>query len=198
MGGCSSQAGSRAACSSQLPALFAAGRVSMAQHPLKQQPAADPTPSCIAQAALGVKPKPGAHVVFVEKDGQKFAIGTLEAGRATQFSCDITFAMGEVRGGVLMCVVCGGRCGGVEGQGAAVGPVPVLELTPPRLPLPPCSPGAGEPEPQRRGRGAPDRLPPGADARRQRRRRVRPRLWCAALRWAACSRCRYAERAAVL
>lgn len=49
------------------------------------------------QAALGIKPKPGPHVVFVEKGGVKYAIGTLEAGRCSQFSCDITFAMDEVK-----------------------------------------------------------------------------------------------------
>ena len=36
------------------------------------------------QVALGPKPKPGPHVVMVEKGGQKFAIGTLDAARCTQ------------------------------------------------------------------------------------------------------------------
>jgi len=34
--------------------------------------------------ALGPKPKPGPHVVMVEKGGQKFAIGTLDSARCTQ------------------------------------------------------------------------------------------------------------------
>lgn len=59
---------------------------------------ARPTPAhgAAVQAALGAKPKPGAHVVFVEKDGEKFAIGTLDGARCAQFSCDVTFAMDEV------------------------------------------------------------------------------------------------------
>jgi hypothetical protein len=32
----------------------------------------------------------------VEKDGQRFAIGTLDAARCPQFSCDITLALDEV------------------------------------------------------------------------------------------------------
>lgn len=52
----------------------------------------------ITQAALGVNPKAGPHVVFVAKEGQRFAIGTLEAGRSAQFSCDMCFSMEEVCG----------------------------------------------------------------------------------------------------
>lgn len=58
---------------------------------------ASPNRAIGVQAALGAKAKPGPHVVFVEKGGQKFAVGTLEGGRCPQFSCDITFAMDEVR-----------------------------------------------------------------------------------------------------
>lgn len=36
------------------------------------------------QAALGENAKAGPHTVFVEKDGQKFAIGTLDLSRSTQ------------------------------------------------------------------------------------------------------------------
>ncbi|PRW55901.1 histone deacetylase [Chlorella sorokiniana] len=50
----------------------------------------------ITQVALGPKPKPGPHVVMVEKGGHKFAIGTLDSSRCTQFSCDFALAMDEV------------------------------------------------------------------------------------------------------
>ncbi|KAI3436887.1 hypothetical protein D9Q98_006295 [Chlorella vulgaris] len=49
-----------------------------------------------SQAALGAKPKPGPHTLFIEKGGQKYAIGTLDASRCMQFPCDITLAMDEV------------------------------------------------------------------------------------------------------
>ncbi len=49
------------------------------------------------QAALGPKAKPGPHTIFISKGGQKFAVGTLDTSRCTQFSCDITFSMDEVR-----------------------------------------------------------------------------------------------------
>lgn len=64
--------------------------------PLLRRPGADLCSSCHGvahpaacrppplQVALGPKPKPGPHVVFVERDGQKFAIGTLDAARCTQ------------------------------------------------------------------------------------------------------------------
>ncbi|KAL4427004.1 hypothetical protein ABPG77_009565 [Micractinium sp. CCAP 211/92] len=48
------------------------------------------------QAALGPKAKPGPHTIFISKGGQKFAVGTLDTSRCTQFSCDITFSMDEV------------------------------------------------------------------------------------------------------
>ncbi|PSC67465.1 hypothetical protein C2E20_8858 [Micractinium conductrix] len=51
----------------------------------------------LTQVALGDKPKPGPHVVFVgNSEGKRFAIGTLEAGRCNQFTCDLTFAMDKV------------------------------------------------------------------------------------------------------
>lgn len=54
-----------------------------------------------SQVALGDKPKPGPHVVFVgNSEGKRFAIGTLEAGRCNQFTCDLTFAMDKVGAGV--------------------------------------------------------------------------------------------------
>ena len=41
------------------------------------------------QFALGAAPAPGRHTVFaVRDDGQEYAVGTLEAGRVDQFSCD--------------------------------------------------------------------------------------------------------------
>lgn len=51
----------------------------------------------ITQAALSGKAKPGAaHTVFVGREGQKFAIGTLDAGRCAQFTLDLTLSMDEV------------------------------------------------------------------------------------------------------
>lgn len=36
------------------------------------------------KAALGANPRGGPHTLFVEKDGQKFAIGTLDASRSSE------------------------------------------------------------------------------------------------------------------
>ncbi len=44
------------------------------------------------QAALGDKPKQGGHTIFVEKDGEKFALGTLDKDKCTHFSLDIHLA----------------------------------------------------------------------------------------------------------
>jgi hypothetical protein len=64
--------------------------------PAPSSPRSPLTPPFLPQAALGEKAKAGPHTVFVEKDGQRFAIGTLDAARCPQFSCDITFALDEV------------------------------------------------------------------------------------------------------
>lgn len=57
-------------------------------------------PACTSrQVALGPKPKPGPHVVMVEKGGQKFAIGTLDSARCTQVGA--------------------GQAGGMRGSGLA-------------------------------------------------------------------------------
>jgi len=81
-------------------------------------------PCCTVQVALGGKAKPGPHVVFAAREGgPKFAIGTLDAVRCPQFSCDLTFAMDEVSCGEWG-VGCGAgmvRCWcGVEGVWAGV------------------------------------------------------------------------------
>lgn len=44
----------------------------------------------ITQVALGANPKAGPHTVFVVRDGQEFAIGTLEKGRCEQFSVELS------------------------------------------------------------------------------------------------------------
>ena len=38
----------------------------------------------------------GSHTVFVESNGKRYALGTLDSKRCPHFSCDLTFAMDSV------------------------------------------------------------------------------------------------------
>lgn len=55
-----------------------------------------PHPTRPPQAALGDKAKNGAHTIFVEKEGEKFALGTLDRERCTHFSLDIHIATDSI------------------------------------------------------------------------------------------------------
>ncbi len=47
--------------------------------------------------ALGDKPKPGGHTIFIAKeDGEKFALGTLHPDKCTHFSLDIHLATSKI------------------------------------------------------------------------------------------------------